>query len=170
MKTKSFISKLLTFLIASVVFVSGTTVHSFAITSSESINRQIFSQNGGAVRLYQIECCHKLQSRSAFGKFTVSVFPDSFDGGVTVQATFFLLSVGSFPDAEGKYSFEIFPQEKSVASFTAGADSSRCEAVSKTAEYEKIAAWSNSVQCLWQIEADGDFNSFSMRVGVITSP
>lgn len=162
--------KSLTFLFSLVVFVSGTALSSFAVTSFESINRQFFSQNAEGIRLYQIECFQKVESLSAFGKFTVNVPAGSFDsGGETFQTTFYLLSVGSFPDAEGKYTTEVFPREETVTSFTAGADSSRCEAVSKTAEYEKIAAWSNSIQCLWQIEADGDYNSFSMRVGVFTS-
>ncbi len=167
-KPLAFVSDICIILFAAALPVS-------AYRETGSYTRTVFSQKGGGIRTYRIEFFFNGENHSAWGKFTVDVSGGTFDSrGETFHASFDVFAplvvenldpYSSDPDV-----YKSFPPENSVKSFTADPVSSHFEVFSNTSEYTDQVELANTVQCLWQIDADGDYNSFCRRVGSYTFP
>ena len=169
--------RFLAFVSAACILLVAAALPVSAYRETGSHTRTVFSQKGGGIRTYRIEFFFNGEDHSAWGQFTVDVSGGTFDSrGETFHASFDVFAPitsenyvidGHTPPPQD---FKSLPPENSVNSLTADPGSSHFEIFSKTSEYSVQLHSANTVQCLWQIDADGDYNSFCRRVGSYTSP
>ncbi len=127
-----------------------------------------FSQTGDGIRRYRIEYYFNGEDHSVFGKFAVDVSAGAFDRrGETFHASIDVFvpisSENNLPQPQKIY--KSLPPENSVKSFTADSDSSHCEIIGDTSEYSVQVNHANTLQCLWQIDADGDYRIVLKKCG-----
>ena len=125
-----------------------------------------FSQTGDGIRRYRIEYYFNGEDHSVFGKFAVDVSAGAFDRrGETFQASIDVFVPFASENNETQKQYRSLPPENSVKSVTADSDSSHCEIIGDTSEYSLQLHHANTLQCLWQIDADGDYRIVIKKCG-----
>ena len=163
--------KLIAFISAVCILLAAAAFPVSAYSEIYSNTCTFFSQTGDGIRKYRIEYYFNGEDHSVFGKFAVDVSAGAFDRrGETFQASIDVFVPFASENNETQKQYRSLPPENSVKSVTADSDSSHCEIIGDTSEYSLQLHHANTLQCLWQIDADGDYRIVIKKCGGTASP